>query len=103
MYNSCTALTYTWNFLKISEQYQVVDTNTTTTVKKELKKRPLSFFGIDRLSFVSPYRCLHWVFNIYPDNGATAPGMSTCPRRYGDVLSLMESPPVNWTIKRTRS
>jgi len=59
----------TGTFFEIDEQYQVVDTEISTTVKEELKKRPLSSFGIYHLSFVSLYQYLHRVFNTYPDNG----------------------------------
>jgi len=62
-------LPITGTFFEISEQYQAVDTSITTTVKEELKKRPLSDFGIYHLSFVSLYQYLHRVFNTYPDNG----------------------------------
>jgi len=62
-------LPITGTFFEISEQYQAVDTEITTTVKEELKKRPLSSFRIYHLSFVSLYQYLHRVFNTYPDNG----------------------------------
>ena len=62
-------LPITGTLIEFSEQYQAVDTSMTTTVKEELKKRPLSDFGINHLSFVSLYQYLHRVFNTYPDNG----------------------------------
>jgi hypothetical protein len=55
------------NFLFYPE-YQILDDKYSTTIKAELKKRPLSDFGIRQLSFESRYQYLHRVFNIYPDN-----------------------------------
>ena len=37
-------------------------------MKEHLIKRPLSYYGIRKLSFVSHYQYLHRVFNKYPDN-----------------------------------
>lgn len=51
------------------EEHQLLDTKGTTTVKEHLIKRPLSYFGIHRLSFVSHYQYLHRVFNKDPENG----------------------------------
>ena len=59
----------TGNFFEIEMEYQALDSEKTTTVKEELKRRPLSDFGIYRLSFVSHNQYLHRVFNTYPDNG----------------------------------
>ena len=61
-------LPITGNFFNIFEEYQLLDIEKTTTVKEELIRRPLSYFGIHRLSFVSYYQYLHRVFNTYPDN-----------------------------------
>ena len=63
-----TPLPITGNYFEIYPEYQIVDIKGTTTIKEELIKRPLSYFGIHRLSFVSYYQYLHRVFNIYPDN-----------------------------------
>jgi len=52
----------------IYQDYQILDDKSTTTMKEELKKRPLTYYGIRELSFESKYQYLHRVFNIYPDN-----------------------------------
>ncbi|NLD39376.1 MAG: hypothetical protein GX654_21175 [Desulfatiglans sp.] len=67
-YNSNKHISITGTEIDLLEEYQLLDTEGTTTVNEHLIKRPLSYFGIRRLSFVSHYQYLHRVFNKYPDN-----------------------------------
>ncbi len=67
-YNSNNSISITGAEIQLLEEYQLLETEWTTTVKEHLIKQPLSSFGIERLSFVSHYQYLHRVFNKYPDN-----------------------------------
>ena len=66
--NNNNTIPITGTFFEIYPEYQLLDIKGTTTIKEKLIKRPLSYFGIHRLSFISYYQYLHRIFNTYPDN-----------------------------------